>query len=137
MEMNFENVNWLAILACVVFGQGFLTVWFVVIFAKPWAKEYGVGDPREHTKAIPGFTYGIGALCVLLLSLGLSVVQSALGVSSLGDGLLFGIVVAVCFSITTAVPGYIFLRRYRALGLAMGAQTVLVVVLSTVLAVWR
>lgn len=137
MQLNFENVNWLAILACVVVGQVFLTVWFVAIFAKPWAKEYGVQDPKEHTKAIPGFTYGIGALCVLLLSLGLALVQGAVGVSSAGQGVMFGLLVAVCFSITTAVPGYIFLKRYSALTLAMGAQATLVVVLSTILAVWR
>ena len=45
MEMNFGALNWLAILTCVVVGQVFLTIWFVALFAKPWAKAYGVDDP--------------------------------------------------------------------------------------------
>jgi hypothetical protein len=137
MGPNFDGVNWLAILTCVVVGQVLLTIWFVALFPKPWAREYGVSDPKEHTKAVPGYTYAIGALCVLLLSLGMAGVQAGLGVDTAGKGALFGVYVALLFSITTALPGYAFLERYRAFLLAMGAQAVLVVALSTLLAAWH
>jgi hypothetical protein len=50
--------------------------------------------------------------------------------------LQFGLAVALHFSIATALPGYAFLKRYRAFLLAIGAQTLLIVVLSTILAAW-
>lgn len=136
MTMDFGAINWLAILACVVVGQVFLTVWFVALFAKPWAKEYGVDDPKQHTKAVPGYTYGIGAACVLLVSVGIALLQAGLGVEGVAGGVTFGLFVALHFAVATALPGYAFLKRYRAFGLALGSQVVLIVVLSTILAVW-
>jgi hypothetical protein len=137
MGPSFDGVNWLAILTCVVLGQVLLTIWFVALFPKPWAEEYGVSDPKEHTKAVPAYTYGVGALCVLLLSLGMAGIQAGLGVDTAGEGILFGVYVALLFSMTTALPGYAFLKRYRAFFLAMGAQAVVVVALSTLLATWH
>jgi hypothetical protein len=137
MNLNYEGINWLAILACVVVGQAFLTIWFVALFAKPWAAEYGATDPKEHAKAVPAFTYGIGALCVFLLALGMAVLQASLGIKTLGAGLMFGLYFALHFSLATALPGYAFLKRYRAFALAMGSQTVLILLLSTLLAVWH
>lgn len=137
MDMSFSHINWLAILACVVAGQVFLTVWFAVIFAKPWAVAYGVDDPKQHTREVPGYTYGVGAVCVLLLSLGLAVLQQSLQVQTLGGGLAVGAVVALHFAIATALPGYAFLRRWRAGVLAIGSQVCLVLLLSGILAVMR
>ena len=136
MAAHFGNLNWLAILACVVVGQVFLTVWFVALFAKPWAKEYGVEDPKQHTSEVPGYTYAIGAVCVALLSIGLGVVQSAMGVEGVLDGLMVGAFVALTFALATALPGYAFLKRYGAFSLALGSQTTLILILSTVLAAW-
>ncbi len=136
MELTLTGLNWLAILVCVVVGQVLLTVWFVALFAKPWANEYGVDDPKRHTKEVPGYTYGIGALCVFLLSVGIAVLQRALGVQSVGDALLLGLIIAIQFSVATALPGYAFLKRYRAFALAIGSQTLLILTVSAVLAAW-
>jgi len=137
MEMDFGAINWLAILACVVAGQVLLTVWFVAVFAKPWAKEYGVDDPKQHTAEVPGYTYAIGAACVFLVSLGIALMQARLGIQGVGAGVTFGFFVAIHFAAATALPGYAFLRRYRAFGLALGSQVALILVVSTILAVWR
>lgn len=135
--MRFDSINWLAILACVVVGQVFLTIWFVAIFGEPWAKAYGAADKKQHTKEIPGYTYGIGALCVFLLSVGLAALQSGLQVAGAVDGLVTGGTIALCFCISTAVPGYAFLKRWNAGVLAIGSQSVLILILSTILAVWK
>lgn len=137
MEMNLDGVNWLAIVACVVIGQIFLTVWFLVLFGEPWAKAYGATDKQAHAKEIPGYTYGVGLVCMILLTLGLAVLQRGLAVASLGDGLMVGLFVSVTFCIATALPGYAFLRRWSAFFLAIGAQIVLIMILSAILAVWQ
>ncbi|MEM7446425.1 MAG: DUF1761 domain-containing protein [Pseudomonadota bacterium] len=137
MELNFADLNWIAIIVCVVVGQVFLTVWFLVLFGEPWAKAYGAADKKAHAKEIPGYTYAIGLACMVLLTLGLAVLQRSLAVASIGDGLALGLFVAVCFSIATALPGYAFLRRWSAFFLAIGAQLVLILILSAILAAWQ
>jgi len=137
--MNFDlvSLNWLAIGVCLVVGQVFLSVWFIVIFGTPWAKEYGVQDKKQHTKEIPGYTYGIQAFCTLMLILGLAIMQSIIGVESLPEGLLFGLFVAFFYVIATSFPGYIFLKRTNAFLMAIGSQAILILILSSILAVWR
>jgi hypothetical protein len=136
MHLDLASLDWIAIAVCVVTGQIFLTVWFAVIFARPWAREYGVDDPKAHTQAVPGYTYAIGLACVLALTLGLAVLQRGLSITGIGGGLGLGVFVALHLCIATALPGYAFLRRYRAFVLAIGSQAVLVLILSTILAAW-
>ena len=137
MDLDFSSLNWIAIVACLVFGQVFLSVWFIVLFGTPWAREYGVQDKKQHTKEIPGYTYGVQAFCTLLLVIGLAIMQSVLGIHTLKAGLLFGLFVAVFYALATALPGYIFLKRMKAFLLAMGSQAVLILVISTILAIWK
>jgi hypothetical protein len=137
MDINLVELNWLAILVCVVVGQILLTVCFVALFAKPWAREYGIADPKRHSQELPGYTYAIGAGCVLLLCVGMASLQASLGVSTVSGGLTFGAFVALHFSLATALPGYAFLKRYRAFLLAWGSQALAILVLSTILAVWK
>ena len=136
MVWDYGNIDWLAILVCVVIGQVFLTIWFLVLFGDPWAKAFGVADKKQHAKEIPGYTYAIGALCVLMLSVGLAVLQQAFAVDSAAGGLQLGLVVALHFCIATALPGYAFLKRWPAFFMAIGSQTALILILSLVLALW-
>ena len=137
MNLDLSSLNWLAIGTCLVFGQAFLSVWFILLFGTPWAKEYGVQDKKQHTKEIPGYTYGIQALCTFLLVIGLAVMQSLIGIDTLMAGVLFGLYVALFYSIATALPGYIFLKRMNAFLMAMGSQVILILVVSTILAIWK
>lgn len=136
MIFDFSSINWFSILACIVAGQVLLTIWFVVLFADPWAKAYGAKDKAQHMAEIPPYTYGIGAACVLLVSLGLAMLQSALGVTSLGDGLALGLFVAIFFALGTMVPGYAFLKRWPAFIITFGSQAVLILLLSAILVLW-
>ena len=137
MELNLSTINWYAVLTCLVIGQIFLSVWFIVLFGKPWALEYGASDQKSHTKEIPGYTYGIQAFCTFLLIIGIASLQNALNIGTLGSGLIFGLFTAIFFSLSTAIPGYIFLKRWRAMWLAMGSQTVLIILISIILAIWK
>ena len=137
MNLDFSSLNWLAIGTCLIFGQVFLSVWFIVLFGTPWAKEYGVQDKKQHAKEIPGYTYGVQVLCTFLLIVGLALMQSLLGIQTLGSGFLFGLYVAVFYALATALPGYIFLKRINAFAMALGSQTILILVASTILALWN
>lgn len=137
MDIDFGAVNWLAILACVIVGQILLTVWFVPVFGDAWAKEYGEGMTRaEHTAAVPPYTYAIGAGCVFLLSVGLSMMHHALGIESVGGALQLAGFLAVTVFVAMAMPAYAFLQRWNAFLIGAGSQLLLIVVLSVILAAW-
>ena len=137
MNLELSSLNWLAIGTCLLFAQAFLSIWFIVLFGTPWAKEYGVQDRKQHTKEIPGYTYGIQALCTLLLIIGMAIMQTVIGIETFKGGILFGLYVAIFYSLATALPGYAFLRRMNAFLMAMGSQTILILVVSTILAIWK
>lgn len=136
MMIDFTGLNWLAVLACVVLGQAVLTVWFAVIFAEPWAKAYGAASKAQHTAEVPMYTFGIGLVCMALLTLGLAILHKSLGTSGVAGGLSVGLFVAVMFCVATALPGYAFLRRWTAFVLAISAQVLVILLNSVILAVW-
>ena len=132
-------IDWLAIASCVVAGQLILTIWFVALFGRPWAKAYGGPEmtPKQHTKEVPGYTYGIGAACVLLLSLGLGFLQTALGVSRIFEALFLAGILSATIFIPMAMPAYAFLRRWGAWWISAGSQLAVIAVVSVILVLWR
>lgn len=138
MNLNFDLINWAAVAVCFVVGQAYLTLWFLVIFGEPWAKAYHPDKTKaEHGKEIPGYTYGIGAICMITLILGIALLQTALQITSLGSGLSLAAFVSLTFVLATTVPGYAFLRRWNALAMAVGSQITLIFILSAILAMWH
>jgi len=136
MSLDLAQLNWAAIGVATVLAQLISTVWFVVLFGEPWAREYGASSKQQHTKEVPPYTYGVGLLCTFTLVLSLALLQTALSVSSIGAALQLGLFVAVGFCIATGVPGQAFLRRWGVAWIALGSQTVMIIASSVVLAMW-
>lgn len=137
MELTLSSTNWIVVLACVVAAQVVSTLWFVVFFGEPWAREYGASSKQEHTKAIPGYSYAVQALCTLAMVLSLTVLHRSVGVASLGDSLRLGALVALGFCVATGLPGQAFLKRWRVAVLALGCQVAMIVTVSLILGLWR
>lgn len=137
MDLHLSEINWMAVVASVIAGQVISTVWFVVLFGDPWAKEYGVQTKQEHTKAVPGYTYGVQLLCTVVLVLCLAVFQRMIGVDSLVGALGSGVFVALGFCVATGLPGQAFLARWRVAGIALGSQVAMILGISLILGVWR
>lgn len=139
MAVDLGSINWLAILACIVTGQILLSIWFIPLFGEAWAKEYGgEGTTRQqHTAEVPPYTYLIGAVCVMLLSIAVSVLQTALGVENIGGALQLAFFLATMVFIAMAMPAYAFLRRWTAFLLGAGSQVVVIFAVSIILVLWR
>ncbi|MEO0543088.1 MAG: DUF1761 family protein [Pseudomonadota bacterium] len=133
MEIAFSDINWIAIVAAVVAGQILLTLWFTLLFGEAWAKAYGADDRAAHTKAVPRSVYGVGLACMILLVIGTELLHQAAGISDIGDGLIFGLIAALAYGIATVLPGYSFLLKSDAGGLAAGSQATVILLASLVL----
>lgn len=137
MEFHFESFNWLAIVACVIAGQIISTVWFTALFGDAWAAEYGATSKQQHTKEIPGYVYAVGLVCTTILVLSIAALQQALAVASLGSAIGLGLFVAIGFCAATGLPGQAFLKRWRVFFIAYGSQTVMILAISIILAMWK
>ena len=137
MTIDFSSFNWLAIGASFIAGQIISTVWFVVLFGEPWAREYGAADQKQHTKEVPGYTDAVGAVCNLLLVLTIATLQNALGITGLGGALALGVLLSVGLCTATIVPGQAFLKRWRVAAICAGSQVAMILGISTILGVWH
>ena len=139
MKLGLDQINWLAVVACVVAGQVVLTIWFVALFGEAWAKAYGGEEmtKAQHTKEVPGYTYAIGALCVFLLSVGVSLLQTAFQVQGVAGALQLALFLSIAVFVPMAMPAYAFLKRWRAFLIGAGSQVVLVSIVSVILALWK
>ena len=136
MNIEFGQINWLLVAVCFVVGQVYLTLWFAVFFGTPWANAYSPGKTKaEHTQEVPGYTYAIGALCTFILVFIMNILFSSLSVSGIMQGIGSGVIIGF-LSISTLIPGYVFLKRYNAMILAAGSQLTLILIISVILSVW-
>lgn len=135
--LTLAGINWMAVAASIVAGQIISTVWFVALFGEPWAAEYGAASKQEHTKDIPGYTYGVQLLCTVLMVLVLAVLHRSLGVASVSEALQLGGLVAVGFAVATGLPGQAFLKRWRVAAIALGCQVAMIAGVSMILGAWR
>lgn len=133
MGLDFSALNWLAVLAAFIAGQAVSTIWFVVIFGEPWARAYGAKDKKQHTKEVPPYTYAVGMLCTLALTIAIAMLQGAFAVTTTGAAIKLGAFISVGFCIAMIVPGQAFLRRWNVAALAGGSQVAMIFAISIVL----
>jgi len=137
LEIIFSDLNFFAIVVSIIAGQIISTIWFVLLFGEPWAKEYGAVDKQQHTKEIPPYTYIIGLFCTTTLVFSIAILQQWLAISSTSAGIALGIFLAIGVSLATSLPGYIFLKRWSAFLLAFGSQFIMIIAISLILALWK
>ena len=114
-----------------------LAAWFVVLFGEPWAREYGAESRQAHTADIPGYTYGVQALCTALQVVTLVLVHRALGIAGIGDALLLGVLIAIGFCVANILPGQAFLKRWRVAAITAGCQSAMILAFSIILGGWQ
>lgn len=137
MSLDFGSLNWLAILVSIVIGQVISTVWFTALFGDPWARAYGAESKQQHTKEIPPYTYGVGLLSTAVLTISIALIQRDMSISTIGSALLLGLVLAIGICCATILPGQAFLKRYPVFLMTAGSQSVMILVISIILALWQ
>ena len=88
MMIHLSQINWLAVLLASFAFWVLGALWFVVLFAKPYAAALGrTGAPQEK----PGPLLMFGPLvCAAVITVTNAVLMHALGVTSSGGALEFG-----------------------------------------------
>jgi hypothetical protein len=132
------DINWLAVLVAAVASALIGGVWFGVVVAKPYLVALGrENEPASKPGALT-FAGPMAAGAVIVVTS--AVLLRALGVETLGDGILFGLIVGVGYLVsmtfTIAInpnfPRPVFYTLLNAPSFLLSS-----VVASIILTLWR
>jgi len=105
--MNFDGINWLAVLAAAVSAFMLGGLWYGPLFKAAWCRENGI-DPDAPSKTHPGIVFGIAFIAALVAAAAFAII---LGTDpplfiALHAGFLTGVAyVAMSFGINYAFAG--------------------------------
>ncbi len=134
--MSVSSINWLAVLACVVFSMISGSIWYnPKTFFPTWWKAIGKSEAED-----PG-----GSAMMWVLTVVSSVVESvfmamlvpALGGVTLVSGAVIGFLVWLGLVAPTSLVNKLFAGRYKAWGIEVGNHLVNLVVFGAILGVWH
>lgn len=132
-----DGVNFLAVIvgAVVYFVLGGL--WYSVLFGKVWLKAIGKTEDEIRAEGGAGIGYAVSIVGGVVMAYVLAVILNNLGAATLMDGLKYGFLVWVGFSITSVLPPYFYESRNKNLLFIYGGYTLVgYLILGAILAVW-
>lgn len=137
--LQFSDLNWLAVIVAAASAFAIGAVWYSPkMFAASWMKD--VGLKQKDIDKSDGMTRTMTASFILIIvkTLLVSLLVSALGLSGFGDGLLFGALLAVMFGATTVGIHYLYqMRTFRLFMIDAGYTTAQFIVMAIILSVWQ
>ena len=100
MSIDLGSVNWLAVIIGTVVYFLLGAAWFAPMtpLGKAWVKAAAYESPTSGALSGNAF-YAIPFMTCLVMVIALALLAAAIGVASLGDGLVLGLVVGVGFAL--------------------------------------
>jgi hypothetical protein len=99
VTIDLSQVSWLGVIigAAIYFVLGAL--WYSpVLFAKPWQAAIG-WDPSRTPPQMNPMTYVLPALMYLAAGVAMAIIAAAIGVETVTDGLILGLVTGLGFAL--------------------------------------
>jgi len=109
------EINYLAVIVAAVAYFVIGALWYSpVLFGKTWMK--GIGKtPEQMAGGSAILNYLMGLITAFIASYGVARVMLWSGRSSIGDGIITGVLVGVCFVLATMLMNDIFEKRPKGL----------------------
>lgn len=133
--MNYEGLNYLAVLVMAVSGFVIGGIWYGPIFGKAWMAGRKL---RPEDLKSPAVAYTVGFVATFILAHTLALLVNTLNLTSAGDGLVLGLYAGLGIIAMSMAVTYAF-NRFSAgiFAIEAGYWIVLCLVMGAVLAVWR
>jgi hypothetical protein len=113
MDFDFSEINYLAVLVCVVMNMVAGALWYSpILFAKPWMQATGfTQESITANKSQANKGYAVSILASALIAIGLALLVQVSGADSVVEGLSLGLVSGLGFVMTTYAATYTFEAR--------------------------
>lgn len=129
----FKNINWIAVLICVVLLEALGYLWYGPLLGEAWTTAYRESIGRDPDMSNVVVNQSLGVVNTLILVIGLAWVFARLGVKSLA-GIGTAVAVWFFFNFTTMAVEYLYMGLQANLVLInMGFQLISYLVAGAVL----
>ncbi len=133
--LDISGLNWLAILVATVAGFVIGGIWYGPLFGNAWMSALGKSPDDIQPSPKP---FVISFVTALITAIVLAVLINALDISTLGGGVMIGLLIGVGFIATAMASDSAFCGWGVNLWLIQSGYRVLYsVVMGAILAVWR
>jgi len=109
--MGFDilgQLNWLAVIVGTIIYFAIGAVWFTpMLFGRPWQRALG-WDPAQTAPQMSPLTYAVPAILYLASAIATAMLAAATGSTTLGSGLVLGLVVGVGYALVINANDAIF-----------------------------
>ncbi len=134
------QVNYLAVLVAALATIFIGALWYSpLLFHKIWVKAHGYSEEKvEQMRKTAGRAFIVSLFCYLVMAFVLAVLVSWVGVASVPQGALLGLLVWVGFLATLGLTAHMFSeKRLSTYLIDAGYQLVYSVVMGVIVATWR
>ena len=133
--LEFTGLNWLAILVATVAGFALGGIWYGPLFGDAWLAALGKTADQIQPSPTP---FIISFFTALITAVVLALFINALNISTLGGGVVIGLLVGIGFIATAMASDSAFGDTGLNLWLIQSGYRVLYsVLMGAILAVWR
>lgn len=137
--MDFSNVNWLAIIVCVIVAMISGFIWYhPAVFFKPWWRGIGKGDAETGDPNPMIYVFTIIAAFVQAVAVALMLnVMDVMG-NTLAGGMLVGFMLWLGFVAPTNLVNKLFAgQSFKVWAIEAGNHLVNLMLFGAILAAWR
>lgn len=140
--MDFSNINWLGVVACVVVSMIVGSIWFSQkTFFPAWWKAIGKSEKDGPGSQNMGVLWSLTILAsfvqAIFMSLMVNAMGSLTGGNTLASGALTGFLVWLGFVAPSSLTNKLFANRLTAWVLEAGNHLVTFVLMGAILGVWH
>jgi len=133
------DVNYLAVAAAAILAFGFGSLWYGVVFAKPWMSAQGfTREELEADSRNMGRTFGLTFLAYLFLALVMAMLVDITGPETVNQGLWLGLMAWFGFMVPVNLTGVLYARKGLSLFVIDAVyQLCIALMVAAVVTAWR
>ena len=139
MNLDFSQINWIAVAVAVVAAFLIGGLWYGVIFSKAWVRLHRYSE--EQVKAMAktqARSFGIFIIVDFIAAVVMALLVGNLGIASLRDGLLLGFLIWLGFTLVDeAKQNAAHHRPMSAFLIDAGFSLVSLLAMGAIIGAWR
>lgn len=133
------DVNYLAVAAAAILAFGFGSLWYGVVFAKPWMAAQGfTREELEADSGSMGKTFGLTFLAYVFLALVMAMLVDITNPATVNQGLWLGLMAWFGFMVPVNLTGVLYARKGMSLFVIDAVyQLLIALMVAAVVTAWR
>jgi hypothetical protein len=136
--MDFSNINWLAVVVCVIVSMVVGSLWFnPKTFFTTWWKVIGRSEDDQPGMQNMGMVWGLTLLASFVQAVSLALMVNLMGSTTAVSGAFAGFMLWLGFVVPTSLTNKLFAGQLKAWVIEVGNHLVTFLLFGAILGAWR